>query len=341
MPPTTLAGDRAVTRAAPGGGVAVRATTGASVALVAAALLVELLVPGGWGGAWWPLVAGLLLGLPHGAVDHLVPRFRRGAAAPGLPLVVVGYVGVAALAYAGFRAAPAPALVVFVAVSAAHFGLGDVAFSDDRAGRRARGRAARAAAHGGVVMLLPLVLAPAATAAVVAALVPGSSGVLPGWVRAAVVVLVGASCALALGIDARDARWVDALELLLLIGLVLLVPPFVAFGVYFGGWHSVRHLARVLAEEPASAGELRQGRLGAALLRFGTAAALPTLAALLVLAVLWRSADGLAAFVATDLVVLAALTTPHVVMVAWLDRDRRSATAPGRSAGLPPGRAKA
>lgn len=312
------------------------AATRTSVGLVVATLLVQLLLPGGWGGTtWWPLVAGLLLGLPHGAVDHLVPRFRRGAEAPGLALVVIVYTAVAALAYAGFRAAPALALVVFVAVSAAHFGSGDVAFVDDRADSPGGHRTVRAAAHGGVVMLLPLVLAPATTATVVADLVPGTSGVLPPAVRAATAAGVAVAVVLALAVDARHERWQDAAELVLLLALVLVVPPFVAFGVYFGGWHSVRHLARVLREEPASADDLRQGRLGPALARFGRSAALPTLAALLALAVLWSSADGWAGFVASDLVVLAALTTPHVVMVAWLDHDRRTpATAPLRARGL-------
>ena len=56
-----------------------RVATAVSVVAVGAAVAVELLVPGGWAAwAWLPLVSGLLVGLPHGAVDHLVPARRLG-----------------------------------------------------------------------------------------------------------------------------------------------------------------------------------------------------------------------------------------------------------------------
>jgi hypothetical protein len=76
----------------------------------------------------------------------------------------------------------------------------------------------------------------------------------------------------------------------------------------------------VVAEDPANAGDLAAGRLARPLGRFAAAAALPTLAVLVVLGLLWAAADGWRGFVATDVPLLAALTLPHVLVVGWLDR---------------------
>ncbi|MCZ2818136.1 Brp/Blh family beta-carotene 15,15'-dioxygenase [Modestobacter sp. VKM Ac-2984] len=299
-----------------------RAATHVSLGAVTAVLLVELLVPGGWGElAWVPLVAGLLLGLPHGAVDHLAPAHLLGWGLPRLGVFALLYGALAAIAYALFQWAPGPALLVFVALSAWHFGTGETAFADLRAARPVSQRTAIAVVLGGVVLLVPLVRGTAEAAAVVSAVVPGSDGVLPPWVPVLVLSLALPAAAL-LGLTlALSGRRLEALEVLVLLALVVVVPPFAAFGAYFGAWHSVRHLARVIAEDPANTADLTAGRLGAPVRRFAVQAALPTAVVLVVLGVLWSAADGWLGFVATDLPLLAALTLPHALVVTWLDRQ--------------------
>ncbi len=301
--------------------VPARAAAAVSLAAAAAVVAVEVAVPGGWGDlAWLPLVAGLLLGLPHGAVDHLVPGHRLGWRAPRLAAFALGYAAVATVAWLLFRAAPGPALAVFVLLSVWHFGTGETAFADLRAGRPVRRQATAAAVLGGLVLLVPLARGAEEAAPVVAAVVPGSDGVLPPVVTTAVLVVVlPAAAALTLG-HLLETRWPEAAEVGVLTVLVLVAPPLAAFGVYFGCWHSVRHLARVLAEDPANAADLAAGRLAAPLRRFAVAAALPTAAALAVLALLWSAADGWRGLLATHLPLLAALTLPHALVVLWLDR---------------------
>jgi Brp/Blh family beta-carotene 15,15'-monooxygenase len=306
--------------AAPSAGPA-RAATVVSLSAAAAVVAVEVVVPGGWGrAAWVPLVAGLLAGLPHGAVDHLVPARRLGWGRARLAAFALGYAVLAVLAWLVFEAVPGPALVVFVALSAWHFGTGETAFADLRAGRPVRRAALPAAVTGALVLLVPLVRGADQAAPVVAAVVPGSDGTLPpavGPVVLAVVLPAAAALALALLLE---ARWPEAAEVGVLGVLVLVAPPFAAFGVWFGCWHAVRHTARVVAEDPANAADLATGRLGAPLRRFARAAALPTVAVLAVLALLWSAADGWRGFLAADLPLLAALTVPHALVVAWLDR---------------------
>ncbi|MEX5719609.1 Brp/Blh family beta-carotene 15,15'-dioxygenase [Geodermatophilus maliterrae] len=313
----------------PRAAVPARAATVVSLAAVGAVVAVEVLVPGGWDGlAWLPLAAGLLVGLPHGAVDHLVPAWRLHRRPARLAAFALGYAAPAAVAWLLFRAAPGPALAVFVLVSAGHFGSGETAFADLRAGRPVRRAALPAAVLGALVLLVPLVRGAREAAPVVAAAVPGSDGVLPPAVGTAVLVVVlPAAAALAVGL-LLETRWPEAAEVGVLLVLVLVVPPLAAFGVWFGCWHSVRHVARVLAADPANAADLAAGRLAAPLRRFALAAALPTAAALVVLAVLWSAADGEGDLLATTLPLLAALTLPHVLVVAWLDRAPR-AVPPG------------
>jgi len=301
--------------------VAARLSRGA----VAAVLAVQFAVPGGWGSAAWvPLVVGLLLGLPHGAVDHLVPDAELGPSRRRTALVVVAYAGLALVVLAAFRAWPGPALALFVVLSAVHFGTGETAFSDLQAGRPPQVDVLGAAAFGSAAIVLPLLRDPEAVAPVIALVVPGSTGQLPvAACRAGVlVVLVVAAAAVAVRVRRRDL--VPAGELVLLTVAALLVPMGAFFGAYFGAWHSGRHTARLVAGDPANAADLAAGRLGRPLRRFARTAALPTLAALATVLALWATAGGWEAFVAADLAVLAALTVPHTVVVGWLDARRRA-----------------
>ncbi|SNS20262.1 beta-carotene 15,15'-monooxygenase, Brp/Blh family [Geodermatophilus saharensis] len=296
-----------------------RAATAVSLGAALAVVAVEVAV--GWGDlAWVPLVAGLLLGLPHGAADHLVPAHRLGWRPPRTALFALGYAAVATLAWLLFRAAPAPALLAFVALSVWHFGTGETAFADLRAGRPVRRQAVASLVLGGLVLLVPLARGAGEAAPVLAAVVPGSGGAVPPAV-VAVVLAVVLPAGGALAVERLLAgRWLEAAEVAVLLVLVGVAPPFAAFGVWFGCWHSVRHLARVLADDPAGAGDLAAGRLGRPLRRFAAASSLPTLAALAVLAALWSAAGGWHGFLATDLPLLAALTLPHALVVGWLDR---------------------
>lgn len=115
----------------------------------------------------------------------------------------------------------------------------------------------------------------------------------------------------------RAGRPGIAAEVLLVAAVLAVAPPAAAFGAYFGGWHALRHTARLLALTPAGPGRAAPAQV---LARFARAAALPSAAAFAVLALLWsrREVTDPAAAVA----VLLALTFPHAAVVSWLDRCR-------------------
>lgn len=273
----------------------------------------------GW--LWAVAAAGLVAGIPHGALDHLLAaRLLRDRLHPrtGTPTSAVlvlaaasaGYAAVAAVTYVLFRLAPGPSLALFVVLSVLHFGAGETSgWGTGRWARHAGG-----VVVGALVLLVPLARDPGLTATVVSALAPGAS--LPaGWATAvlALVPPVAAVSALALAVTGRGRA---AAEVAAFLVLVCTTPALLALAVYFGGWHAVRHTARLLHEDPVLSGVRRTRGTAAALTRFATLAALPTAVVLAGLAVLWAGAGGPVAALAATLPVLAAVTLPHSLVVA-------------------------
>jgi Brp/Blh family beta-carotene 15,15'-monooxygenase len=112
----------------------------------------------------------------------------------------------------------------------------------------------------------------------------------------------------------------------LLVAFFALVEPILAVGLYFTCWHALRHVGRLLALDPDARAALADGRVGAALTRFTRDATPLTLASLALLGGLAllvpASPAGLADLVGLYLVLIAALTLPHVAVVADLDRTQ-------------------
>ena len=303
------------------------------VAAVGSLLLLALSAPALTASAALPLaLVGAALGIPHGAVDHLVPWWWAGTDPVGrarrpatvrLALFAAAYAAVAAVALATFVLAPTPALVAFLVLSAVHFGRGEVVTSAERSGRRvpsASGDWPVALAHGGLVVGLLLWARPDDTDALLRGLSPRLAEATLG-VRVPGLALLALAVVVALAVLLRGRRRLEAAELALLAATFTVAPPLAAFGVYFGLWHSLRHTGRLLdlargAARPAAhdAGWSSAGRI------LARAAALPAAVALLAVLGLWWARD--LAGLQAEVGVLLALTFPHAAVVWGLDRRR-------------------
>ena len=286
-----------------------RAVVAARV-LVALTLLASPLLAGAPPAVLWALVGlGLLAGVPHGAVDHHVV-----ARATGLPVPVAtaAYAAAALAAVAVLLVTGVPGIVAVVAVSVVHFGLGELEAWSGR-GRASPAVAAGVALAGTAALLLPLARGGEQVRAVAAALDPALPALLAAdAVRLGMVGLWLAGAVVALAHAARTGDRGLALDVVLLGLLGALAPPLVAFALWFGGWHAVRHTGRLLTETPGAAG------VGG----FLRAAALPSLAAVAFLGVLALAravSTDPAATTALGLALLLAVTVPHVLVVGWLD----------------------
>ncbi|MEJ2863572.1 Brp/Blh family beta-carotene 15,15'-dioxygenase [Actinomycetospora flava] len=318
---------------------ALRAATTASVTVVLAALLVGVLAPQLWAAAPWLVFGvGLVLGVPHGALDHLVPWWTSARTRPrrAMAAMMAGYLTLAVLAFTVARAWPAPALAGFLLVSLLHFGAGEAAIDSLRRRRPDRPhpalRAATVLAFGATTVVIPMAARPDVANPVLQAFAPSTGALLAaGWQPACLVAVTVLDLVVAV-LLAGTGRLGAAGELLLLAALFLLVPPLPAFAVYFGAWHGLRHLARLAATDPANAADLAGGRLLRPVRRLAVHAAAPTLAVTAALAAIW-AVPGLADHVArgavsAGLAVVFALTVPHLLVVAVLDRRQLRVPAP-------------
>ncbi len=268
-------------------------------------------------------VTGFLAGVPHGAVDHLLAtRIFPGRS---LMVVVAVYAGLAVATWAVLHWGGTAALLIVVALSAVHFGLGELEISRALTGWRPSASVASAVVVAGCgALVLPLARSGEQLHSVAAAVSPDVATVLgcaPMRIMLAAMWLAAAAVAITAAL--RSGRHAVALDVALIGLLGMLAPPLVAFAVWFGGWHALRHSARLMTVEPGCVALLDVGRRREAAVRLGRLAALPSLAALTVLAgLVWltASANNPSAAVAEVLRVLLALTVPHMVVVFWLDR---------------------
>ena len=284
----------------------------------------------------------VVLGLPHGAVDHLMLPRARGERPTRrwLAAFFAAYLALAAAYTAAWVLAPTASFVGFVALTWFHWGQGDrahLAVVGDAAHLRSRwiGRLTLLV-RGGLPMLVPVLAFPGRYREVLVTVVSlfGTPG---GWVDP----LFAPGTRLALGVGfglvtvstlaagyrldgATDAWRVDAGETLLLWGYFLAVPPVLAVGLYFALWHSLRHLVRLLALDDAAVGALSRGADRRAVWRLVRDATPLTAASLVLfggLAVVVPEPPGsVAGLGGLYLVLLAVLTLPHVVVVSYLDR---------------------
>ncbi|GAA4129021.1 hypothetical protein GCM10022215_41150 [Nocardioides fonticola] len=272
---------------------------------------------------------GLLLGLPHGSLDHLLTARLSGWSAP----VAAGVYAAIALAAWGLLVLVGPlALAAVLALSLLHFAQGEAEVQRAVTGwTPPRPVAAAAALAGTGALLLPLARVGDQLREVADAVTPGLGGLLAepvvrlalagGWCVAAAVTAIAA---------ARAGRREVLGDLAIIALLGTLAPPLVAFGVWFGCWHGLRHLGRLMALEPTTARLEAHGDHRAAVRHLAALAAWPTLAAAgaaAVLVALTLADPEPTAALGRSLLVLLALTVPHMLVVLWIDAAGRR---PGR-----------
>jgi beta-carotene 15,15'-dioxygenase len=291
-----------------------------------------------------PFAASLVLfGLPHGALDHLVPSRLAGRSPDARSVlgVVLLYAVLAGPYAALWFTAPLAAFAAFVCVTAYHWGAGDLhaLISFGPAALARTGPATRAlllAGRGCIPMLVPLVFFPDAYRMVAAdtiRLFGSDPTVLRVFfepdTRSALLVGVGTLVALSLLLVWRDldGEWRSLLPVLgetaLLFAFFAVVPPILAVGVYFTLWHAPRHVARLILIDTAPSSAARGGYGPRALARFGRDAAPLTALALVLLAGLYVAAPAgspdAGSLLGVYLVLISALTLPHAVVVSYMD----------------------
>jgi Brp/Blh family beta-carotene 15,15'-monooxygenase len=265
-------------------------------------------------------VIALAIGIPHGALDHLVTLPK--AQPKKMALFIVIYVAVAVLAVAGILNFNVFGFIIVLFMSAIHFGIGDAAFISEMDKRtepeRKLNRWFYIPAAGFTPVFIPLVNSAStdALASVNPALINWHQG-FDSEILMVVTSFALASIALML----IGKRYREGLDLTLLLLLAHVAPPLIAFAVYFGCWHAMRHTARLTLSLPRSSESLSKG-LNRKAFTSAVIPGLPALIGTLVVAGLLALSgrDFTDEFFWMALVVVWALTVPHMVVTAKLDR---------------------
>jgi Brp/Blh family beta-carotene 15,15'-monooxygenase len=265
-------------------------------------------------------VIALAIGIPHGALDHLVTLPK--AQPKKMALFIVIYVAVAVVAVVGILNFNVFGFIIVLFMSAIHFGIGDAAFISEMDKRtepeRKLNRWFYIPAAGFTPVFIPLVNSAStdALASVNPALINWHQGF-----DSEILVAVTSFALVSIALMLIGKRYREGLDLTLLLLLAHVAPPLIAFAVYFGCWHAMRHTARLTLSLPRSSESLSNGLNRQAF----TSAVIPGLPALIgtfvvagLLALSGR--DFTDEFFWMALVVVWALTVPHMVVTAKLDR---------------------
>jgi Brp/Blh family beta-carotene 15,15'-monooxygenase len=271
---------------------------------------------------WQVVVAitALAIGIPHGALDHLVTLPK--AAPLKMATFILLYIAIAIVAVIGILQFNTVGFIIVLFMSAIHLGIGDAAFiseNDRRTEPQTKlNRWLYIPAAGFSPVFIPLVNSASTDA--LASVNPA----LINWHRgldSQILIAVTGFAVLAVVIMIMDKRKREALDLTLLLLLAHLAPPLIAFAIYFGCWHAMRHTARLTLSLPRSSQDLTQGLPKKAFSHAvipGLPALVGTFAVAAVMAV--RGKDFSDEFFWMALVVVWALTVPHMLVTAKLDR---------------------
>ena len=290
------------------------------LAILASLLFSDLLGVASMGWQVVIAVVALAIGIPHGALDHLVTLPK--AQPKKMALFIVIYVAVAIVAVIGILQFNTVGFILVLFMSAVHFGIGDGAFINEIDKRQDSSQKLNRwfyiPAAGFTPVFIPLVNSAStqALASVNPALINWHKGF-----DSEILFIVSSFTAVAIVVMGFTKRYREAFDLTLLLLLAHLAPPLIAFAVYFGCWHAMRHTARLTLSLPKSIENLTQGMLRKAF----SQAVIPGLPALIgtfvVAGLLTLSGqDFTDEFFWMALVVVWALTVPHMAVTAKLDR---------------------
>ena len=260
----------------------------------------------------------LVVGIPHGAVDNLT--LTRSLTTRERLLGALAYVAIAAIAAVAIITWPGIAFVAVLAMTVWHFGTGDVEATRELQGLspiRTWVRVPYAIALGSAPVLLPLT-SPAAIATLTA-IEPRLATVMSDQVivgtRIAVLTLI-VGCLLWL-IQKGDIR--GAIELFALTVLGYVASPLIAFAVYFGFWHALRHTARLaqVSEGNVSVRSLLRVSRG------GIPSVIGFVAIVAILVTFFDPSLAMGPALWFGLAIIWGLTVPHMILVARFDARMR------------------
>jgi Brp/Blh family beta-carotene 15,15'-monooxygenase len=245
---------------------------------------------------------------------------------PKLALLIFIYVAIAVLAVLAILHWNKLGFQLVLAMSAFHFGFGDAAFiaEQDRLTGRPRIKPKTqnmfAITSGAIPVLIPL-LKDSTTSAlreINPLLIDWASDIAPQ-----LKFLVAFFFVTTLVLLINEKRIREVIDLIVLAALALIAPPLVAFAVYFGCWHAMRHTARLTLILPKAKSAAERNNPASSFMsavKPGLPALFGTVAVALAIAIIDTSNID-ASYLWYLLVVVWALTVPHMLVTLKIDQS--------------------
>ena len=250
-----------------------------------------------------PLLAILIIGIPHGASDILIARRMYSQGWFKLLSFIIGYFFLAIIVLITWHFYPIFSLSSFLLISALHFGL-----LDTLANQTTDYKALRAFIYGATPIIIPITFHTSEVNEIFNLLIFDESDfayqldlLFPFWLIGVIVLF------------AKNGRKTvrELLEIILLACLLALIPPLWGFAFYFCFVHSVRHFLNL---------SKTLNQIG----KFDIFAIIVTIAATLMLilaATLLLTGERIEdELLRVTFIGLAALTVPHMLLVDFYPR---------------------
>jgi Brp/Blh family beta-carotene 15,15'-monooxygenase len=241
-----------------------------------------------------------------------------------MAIFVVIYVAIALAAIWAILQWNVWGFIAVVIMSATHFGIGDSAFISEL--NHLKGNASSKLpvwAYAPAAGLLPVVI-PLVNSRSTQALTKVNAELINwhhGYTSEIQIAVAAIATLSAMALISRK-RYRDLLDLALLAALASVAPPLVAFAVYFGCWHAMRHTARLTSLLPRSLDAYERNNSRRAFV-LAIIPGLPALAGTLIFVALlagFSHTNVSDTFLWLTLVTIWALTVPHMIVTAKLDR---------------------
>jgi Brp/Blh family beta-carotene 15,15'-monooxygenase len=267
-------------------------------------------------------LTALLVGIPHGAIDHLITIPRSDT--KRFYLYIAIYIAIAVLAGWAIAVWNVVGFQLVVLMSALHFGYGDAAYLNEKRDSQKRERYSLTTEN---IYALPAgflpVILPLTDSRTVDAL-DRINPSLDDWLGSLTDPIRRITIALALFAFLTflvSRKFSLAIDIALLSALALFAPPLIAFATYFGFWHALRHTARLVpklerASSLAQKGEWKRAIWGA--IYPGLYAVGGTIGLAIVL-MLTNPDEISSTLLWSTLLVIWALTVPHMATTSRFD----------------------
>jgi Brp/Blh family beta-carotene 15,15'-monooxygenase len=267
-------------------------------------------------------LVALLVGIPHGAIDHLISIPRSDT--KRFYLYIAIYVLIAVLAGWAIAVWNVLGFQLVVLMSALHFGYGDAAYLNEKRDSQERDRYSfpienlYALPAGFLPVVLPLTDSRTVDA------LNRINPTLDGWLGALTDPIRSATIAVAILAFLTfliTKKFSLAIDIALLGVLAVFAPPLIAFATYFGFWHALRHTARLVpklesASTLAQRGDWKRAIWGA--IYPGLYAVAGTIALAVIL--MTTNPDEISSTLLwSTLLIIWALTVPHMATTSRFD----------------------